>query len=254
MYKLFAMSTAAALALTASASAQEADAPQAPREEPAAQAEARPAEPTRRAAPAARPDAGTKTIMHRAAAAGITSMDGGQVDTSVPEEPEVVAMDTSLAQEDALSEARAMFADADTDGDDILTVEEFVAALRPTADAIEADAEPLMAEMTVEQPEAETEAATADAETGEAAGTEVAEAEAPEDEAEPRTEMREVGPSDYLTAKFENISGVDGELSLEELERAEEADFAEADSNGDAVLEGDEVQAYASLKTGRAFY
>ena len=236
MTKIIAMTTAATLALSGAALAQdsqERDAPVVTEEAPAQEAETR--APSTDAA-TTRPEG---TIMHTAEKAGIVSMDGGKVDTSASQTPVVAETSATIAQDQALSEAREMFETADANGDDVLSADEFVAALRPVADAIEQTEDPIVAEV-----EASAEEATdADGEMAEA-GT----------DAEPAVQTRELTPSDYLTAKFEMISGVDGQLSLDEFESAQAADFEAADADGDARLDEEEAQAFAALKTGRAAF
>ena len=238
MTKLIAMTTAAALALTSAAAAQDMNAETAPQEDAVAE---------EAATPAPSVAAETETIMHTADKAGIVSMDGGEVDTTAPAEPELAVIDETIAEDDAMMKAREMFAAADTDGDDVLSANEFINALRPVADAIEQDAAPVIAEVEVEAPTVTDDAA----DEAEAEQATVAEADA---DGEPMTETRELSPSDYLTAKFETISGVDGQLSLEELETAHSADFEAADADGDDVLDADEAEAFAALTTGRASY
>ncbi|MEM9232803.1 MAG: hypothetical protein AAGA69_01030 [Pseudomonadota bacterium] len=54
----------------------------------------------------------------------------------------------------------------------------------------------------------------------------------------------------YLKERFVLISQGDGTLSKEELKIAIDDDFSTADQDGDDVLIGEEVQTFASLRTG----
>jgi hypothetical protein len=56
--------------------------------------------------------------------------------------------------------------------------------------------------------------------------------------------------SRYLIAKFVEISGDDGEISVEELAAAYADDFDSADTNQDEVLEGAEIERFAALRRG----
>ena len=222
MTKLIALTTAATLALSGAAFAQEAQ-----------------TDTTRAPAPVQTVEA--MTIRDAATKAGIKSMDGKDVGQDAPAPTEVPMIAEPLAEDEALAEAREMFSAADRDGDEVLSADEFVAAMRPTADAIKSTSEPLVAQVETEVEPAETQGESTENEGEEAV---LAEAE---------TEA-EVTPSDYLTAKFEMISGVDGQLSLDEFESAQAADFEAADADGDARLDEEEAQAFAALKTGRAAF
>ncbi|WP_031555164.1 EF-hand domain-containing protein [Parvularcula oceani] len=207
--KTLAMTTAAALALSAAAFAQEQPAQEAPSVQPVAPATV---------------DAGDiPSVDARAAQAGILSENGTPVDPTIPAEiaetPETRRAEASLGEEAALFEARNEFAEADKDGDEQLTREEFVTAMETTVGA-----------------------------EGEAASEE---AQAQGEEPAPRSDL---DASDYLVAKFAMIAGDDGTLTLEELEDARRTDFADADRNGDEVLEGEEVTEYAQRKAGRDTY
>ena len=163
------------------------------------------------------------TLTQNARAAGIVEMDGRTVDEladAKADRAEAAQADAAdeaaepLAREDVLAEAADDFAAADTDGDDALSAEEYVAAMEP-----EVAAEPAV--MT-----AETKAAT--------------------ETAEPDTIAAQ------LTAKFTAIAGEDGTLSAEELAAATEADFETADENADGALDVDEALVFASLTAGRS--
>jgi hypothetical protein len=128
--------------------------------------------------------------------------------------------ETAIAEEDALAEARDEFASADMDGDGQLNRDEFLAA---------------MAAVTV---------ADAPLPEGDAMGDELGDQNA-FDTAEAQD------PSEYLVAKFQAIAGEDEAVTLAELEEDRRADFETADADGDDVLEGEEVQTFAQLKSGQ---
>ncbi|MBB4659049.1 hypothetical protein [Parvularcula dongshanensis] len=174
----------------------------------------------------------------RAADAGILSEEGTAIDPTAPvETAETQPAASGLSEEDALTQARNEFAEADADGDDLLTQEEFVAIMSAAGDA------GVSAAMTT----------SADAEAG-MSDTVVAEADAADEGSDVTPSESGMTASDYLVAKFAMIAGDDGSLSLDELEDARRSDFADADMDGNAMLEDDEVENFAALKSGRGVY
>jgi hypothetical protein len=125
-----------------------------------------------------------------------------------------------IAEEDVTAEVKDEFEIADADSDGALSQEEFVTAMGDPQPLGEGDEDPAFA------PEGEP------AEAGTVLPT----------------------ASEYLIAKFQSISGDDGEVTAEELEEARKKDFSEADVDGDDVLTGEEVDIYAALKSGRTAY
>lgn len=55
---------------------------------------------------------------------------------------------------------------------------------------------------------------------------------------------------DKAEVQFDTIADKDGKLSQKALLKAREANFAQADADGDGVLKGDEVQTYALINAG----
>ena len=174
-----------------------------------------------------------ETLTQNARAAGIVEMDGRTMDelaeakaerAEAEEADEIAAQ--PLAREEVLAEVADDFAAADTDGDDALSAEEYVAAL---------------------EPDFETDASLSDVDVEVGTETELAatETETEVETAEPDTIAAQ------LTAKFTAIAGEDGTLSADELAAATEADFEAADEDGDDALDAAEAQVFASLKTGR---
>ncbi|MEM9988900.1 MAG: hypothetical protein AAF723_05205 [Pseudomonadota bacterium] len=60
----------------------------------------------------------------------------------------------------------------------------------------------------------------------------------------------ETTPSAYLIAKFQDISGDDAAVSADEFQTAMAKDFDAADSDDNATLEGEEIQAFAAMQRG----
>lgn len=119
-----------------------------------------------------------------------------------------------LAEGEAVAQVRDAFAAADTDGDGALSRDEYLATMTAPA-------------------------ATAPQDGMDASGGDIASA----DPAEPTA-------AEYLTAKFQDIAGTDEAVSLDELEDATREDFAAADTDGDAVLTGEEARTFAALQGG----
>ncbi|WOI54351.1 hypothetical protein [Parvularcula sp. LCG005] len=136
-----------------------------------------------------------------------------EADVPALEAPEVETTEVqTIAKEDLAVIAQTEITAGDLDADEALTQDEFLASA--------AVAETTSPDMMAEAGEAEV---TTD----------------------------DVSASAYLIAKFDQISGGDGSLTADELETALSDDFAQADMDGNAVLEGEEVNVFAALRAGK---
>ena len=216
---------ALALALGSQALAQEAEADAEAQteateadDEASTEAEAAPAQQPRRELP--RPRA---SLMDRAAQAGILTFDGAELAAVAVEneeiEAEASAPEARISREDALALATDAFDAADSDDDDALTEEEFVAAMSVAATG-EGDA--------AAEPDADAAVEADVAEVG--------------DVQEDLEALRE-----QLATRFGDMAGEDGKLSSDEIEEAQAKAFDGADANDDDELVGEEAFAFERL-------
>lgn len=158
-----------------------------------------------------------------AALIGVNAQEIEAVDVSTTAEHSTIQVNTdpltpeTVTKEDLSTMANKTIKTADKNGDQVLDQEEFLATAEASSEI----------EMEIlEKTEGSVKMAESD-----------------------------MSASSYLIARFESISGDDGQITSDELETVLEVDFAEADSDQNDVLEGEEVQKFAALlKKGKPAY
>ncbi len=169
------------------------------------------------------------TIMSTVAALALAASAQAADQEALAVEPVQPNADVRIERTEITDMAKNVFAKADMDQDAALNQEEFVALANAE---VEANDTLESAEMTAEMP----------AESDVLSGEDMA--------ATPDVEM-DADASAYLIAKFQEISGDDGEISETEFAEAVEADFEQADQDANDVLEGDEIETFANLRQGK---